>query len=271
MFQDFFTYSAEALALAANGTQVLTVQVDTDADFAIVQHVATAIDRRVRLTMQETSTGRQLHDLFPLPLLNLFGDGRHPYRLPVAKLLDRGTSLTIVLTDESGAPNQVRLAFHGLKLLSAAPWAVNTYRFKELFTYGVPFLAAAVDPTGLGVIPAGGTGQYNVRIQPDADFEWDKLSATYDLAIPAAQDTIATLEIRDESLGRRFMDRPIPVESFSAARFGDPLGPSGFYPYVLPKPKTFRAGSLVSLIVRNQDPANALSIRFSLTGKKCYL
>lgn len=270
MWQDFYTYSAEALALGAGLVQNLTTPIDVDADFAILQQVCTAIDRRAHVLMAETSTGRYLHDIQALPVPNVFGDGRHPFRLPVAKILNLGTSLTTIVQDESGAGNQLRFAFHGVKLYQAAPWPLPTYRDKELFTYSANFVAAGVDPTGLGTIPAAGRADFQIRIQPDADFEWNKLAITYDLAIPAAMDTICTLELRDESRGARFMDRPIPVESFSGCRMLDPLGPAGFYPYVLPVPKMLRAGSLMSLTLRNQDPANALTIRLSFVGKKCY-
>lgn len=273
MWKDFFTYSAEALALGAGTQQVLITQIDTDADFAVLQNVASAIDRRAHVAQIENSTGRQLHDIQNLPVPNVFGDGRHPYRLPVAKILDLGTALTTVVTDESGAPNQIRFAYHGVKLFQAPPqtWGpLPVYRDYELFHYSANFVALATDPTGLGVIPAGGRVDFTVRIQPDADFEWNKISITHDIAIPAANDTICTIEIRDESRGVRFMDRPIPVESFGGCRQLDPLGPSGFYPYVLPQPKILRAGTLLTLTLRNQDAANALGIRVTLTGKKSY-
>jgi hypothetical protein len=270
MFRDFYSYSCEALLLGGGALQVLTTQIDTDADFAVLQQVATAIDRRAHVQQVETSSGRMIHDVQNLPLCNVFGTGRFPYRLPVALILNLGTLFNTQVTDESGAGNQIRFAYHGVKLFQTAPYTLPTYTDKRLFTYSANFVAAGVDPTGLGAIPAGGRADYSLRIQPDADFEWDKIAITYDLAIPAATDTIATVQIRDESLGRYFSDRPIPVESFSGCRIADVLGPAGFNPYVLPQPKIFKAGTLITLTVRNQDPANALGIRFSFMGKKCY-
>lgn len=270
MWLDYFIYTSEALALPAfPGSLVGRTQIDTDADFQALLLTATAIDRRVRFLQVETSTGRQLSD-FPASLGTGCGDGRHPFRLPVSKKLKVGTGLATQFWEESGAPNQVRMALHGAKVLTGPPFDPGPIAAREYFSYTAPFVAVAVDPAGIGAIIAGGIGIYNIRIQPDAHFEADKICIEYDLAIPAGLDSVATIELRDESLGRRFMDRPIPVENLGAARNIDPLGQSAMYPFVFPAPRLLQAGSLLGITVQNLDVANALTMRVTIHGQKLY-
>ena len=269
MYADFYIYTAEALALGASTGILARTNIDTDADFSLMMQTATTIDRRVRIFQTETSTGRSLQDV-PAALSACFGDGRRPFRLPTAKTLKQGSSLATLIQDESALLNQVRLAFHGAKVFAQPPFALGSYTAREPFTYTAPFVPVALDPTGIGAIPAGGTGIYNVRIQNDADFEIEKLAITHDIAIPVGSDTVATIELRDESYGRRFSDRPIPVESLGASRELDPLGTPGHWPYVLPVTKLLRAGSLLSCTVRNLDLANALAMRIAFFGAKLY-
>ena len=112
MFRDFFIYSAEVLASVALAQTAARTNIDADADFEIYSQTATAIDRRVRVTQIESSSGRQMQD-GPNPLAGAFGDGRHPFLFPVAKILKRGSTFISNIIDESGAGNQIRLAGEG--------------------------------------------------------------------------------------------------------------------------------------------------------------
>jgi hypothetical protein len=267
-YRDFFIYSAEALALAGNATVALQTNIDADADFEIYAQAATALNRSARVINAETSSGRFCSDA-PLPLAGSFGDGRRPFFLPVAKRLKRASSFTSIVSDESGAPNQIRLAYIGSKVFKNAPFPQPTYVAEEAFNYVVPFIAVAVDPLGVGVIPAGGVGTFNIRIQEDADFKIRSWTIVHDIAIPAASDTMALMQISDATYGYRFMDRPIPIESLGAAQIVD-VNPSAMFPFVLRIPKLVRRASLLSIVVANQDAVNPLALRMTLHGSKCY-
>ena len=270
MFKDFFIYSAQppaVLAGAAAPTQLTNIS--AQADFEIVSQVATAIDRRARVRIQDSGSGRTWHDIPSVGLGAWFGDGRRPFHLPVSKIIKRGSVISTDVTDESGAANRVRIAWIGAKLFPRPPFPRPEYVAREAFTVTAPFVAAAVDPAGVGTIAANGVGTFNIRIPDGADFEIRKLAIGYDLAIPAALDTVATILLKDESGGYTFMDRPIPVESLGGSRFVDPQ-PAGFFPFIMRTPKLMAAGSVLSIVVNNQDAVNALTIRVSIHGAKLY-
>jgi hypothetical protein len=267
MFRDFFIYSAEALALAGGGQNAVRLNIDADADFEIYAQTASAISRLVRVTQNETSSGRQAQD-GPVPLTGGFGDGRHPFHYPVAKILKRGSTFISTIVDESGVANQVRLAYHGAKVFPRWPFPRPEYVAREPFSYVVPFVATAVDPFGVGTIAGGGVGIYTVRIQEDADFELRKWCITVDTAIPAASDSVATMMLSDESAQVQLMDRPIPIENLGGTIFSD-ASPSANFPYVLRIPKLIRAGNVLTVAVNNLA-VGALTLRMVLYGAKCY-
>ncbi len=270
MFKDFFIHSAQFLALGAGATSpVQPTTISEQSDFEVVSQVATAIDRRARVTIQDSGSGRQWHDTPAVSVAGWFGDGRRPFHLPVSKILKGGSVISSTITNESGAPNQLRLAFIGAKLFARPPIPRSEFVARESFTYTVAFVAAATDPAGLGTIAANGVGNGNIRFQDDAHYEIRKLTITHDLAIPAAQDTVATIMLRDENGPYNLMDRAIPVESLGATRTVDPE-PAGFFPFIMRTPKLMKGGSLLSVQVNNQDAVNALSLRISIHGAKLY-
>lgn len=268
MFHDFFVYSAEALALAANGETTFRTNIEPDSDFEIFEQAATALSRNFRTRQVETSSGRQFHDA-PLAGAGYYGDGRRPFVLPVTKRLKRASTLLTTIRDESGAPNQVRIAYIGAKIFKRRPFPIPEYVAREFFAYTAPFVPVATDPEGAGAIPANGTGIFNIRVQEDADFEIRALTITHDIAIPAGSDSVATILLADETYNYRFMDRPIPVENLGAARIVD-ANPPGFYPFRLRVPKLLRHASILSVTVLNLDGANPLQMRISFFGAKLY-
>lgn len=272
MYLDFFIYTAEALALAANGQQTFRTNIDNDADFLIFEQAGTALSRDARIRQAETSSGRLLQDV-PVPYAGYFGDGRRPWPLPIKKRLKRASTFTTSFTDESGAPNQLRVAYIGAKDFKHWPFPKPEYVRSELFTYTAPFVPIAMDPEGVGAIPAGGTLPFTIRIQEDADFEIHTLTIVHDIPIPAGSDSVATIVFQDETYGYRFMDRPVPVENLGGARIiGSPpdTTPAGFYPFRLPVPKLIRHGSALSVTVNNLDGVNPLEMRVTFYGAKRY-
>lgn len=272
MFEDFFIYSAEALALAANGEQVFRTNIDQDADFEIYEIAATALSFNFRTTIRETSSGRFMQDA-ALAGAGFYGDGRRPFRVPVSKRLKRSSSMLTAFRDESGALNEIRAAYIGAKLFKRRPFPIPEYVAREGFTYTAPFVentGAAADPDGIGVVPANGTGIFNIRIQEDADFEVRKITMVHDqAALPAGSSTLATIVIADETYNYRFMDRPIPIENLGAAVFSD-ADRSAMFPFRLRVPKLLRQASTLSVTIRNLHTVNALRLRVHFHGSKLY-
>lgn len=272
MFQDFFIYSAEALALAGNGETTIRTNIENDSDFEILEQAAVAISQNYRVKLAETSSGRQLHDA-AVPGAGTFGDGRRPFRLPVSKRLKRASTLLSTIRDESGAANEIRLAYIGAKVFKRRPFPIPEYVAREFFAYTAPFVAATgadADPDGAGTITANGTGIFNIRVQEDADFEIRKIGITHGTAaLPAGSSTLATIRFADETYGYHFMDRPIPIESLGAALFSD-ASRSGMYPFRLRVPKLLRHASVLSVTIRNLDTVNPLRIRVTFWGAKLY-
>lgn len=269
-YRDFFIYTAEALALGASGTVFVRTNIDGDADFEIYDQAFTAISPLARVLQSETSSGRTLQDV-PVALAGGFGYGlRFPYHLPISKRLKRASTFVSQITDESAVANQIRLQYIGAKVFKLAPFPQANYVAREPFQYTAPFVAVAVDPQGVGAIPAGGTGIFNIRIQEDADFEIRRITATADIAIPAASDCVALVELADVTYSYRFMDRPIPLETFGAQVPTLPNAVPAAYPFMLRIPKVLRHGSLLQVTVQNQSGALPLNTRITFHGSKCY-
>lgn len=267
-YRDFFIYSAEALALGANAETTQRINIEGDADFEAMLQVASAISRNFRVRQLEASTGRQLHDA-SLSGAGAFGNGRNPFRLPVVARFKRASSFLNTIRDESGAPNQIRLAYIGAKVFKRWPFPPPVYQARIPFTYTATFVPTATDPDGIGAIAAGQTGIFNIRTQDDADFEIRKLTIVHDIAIPAASDSVATIQLTDVTYNYRFMDRPIPVESLGGAQITAGV-PPGFFAFILPVPKLLRRGSVLSVTIQNLDGASPLQVRVSFYGSKCY-
>jgi hypothetical protein len=266
--RDFFIYSAESLAQAGNGAVSVRTNVDSDADFEVYSQAGTAISTLARLTQFEATSGRTLQDV-PVPWAGVVGDGRRPFHLPVTKRLKRGSTFLTTFVDESGSTNEFRLAYIGAKIFKQAPFARPEYVAREYFAYSAPFVSAAVDPAGVGTIAAGGTLPFAIRITEDADFEIRKISLIGNLTVPAASSSVGLMSLEDSTYNYRFMDRPIALESLGYSVATD-ANRSGFWPFVLREPKLMRRGSLLTVTVQNLDAANALSLRVTLHGSKCY-
>lgn len=142
-----------------------------------------------------------------------------------------------------------------MRRLAANPAPIEQqYVFKDYFTYGLTFLALA---------PAGtATGQ--IAIQADSDFIWQK--ATFFADIAAASQNMGTLLvplvsilITDSGAGRQLMNTAVPVTTI----FG-----TGEIPFILPRPRIFRAQTVLSVQVSNFDAAVTYNLRLSFIGEK---
>lgn len=126
--QDFFTYSATVLGLAAQATDQASFVIQADSDFKLekmeffasiagaAQDDSTRVIPLVTAYIQETSSGRYLSD-YPIPITSLFGDGRLPFILPNPRIFSSRSTVTITLANFSAATTyDIRLAFTGQKV-----------------------------------------------------------------------------------------------------------------------------------------------------------
>jgi|SRR5712671_377684 len=120
--------AAPAPAAQANGA----IQIDAAAPFVIIsttmkadvaaaaQTVNTEVLPNATILLTDQSTGRQFMDV-ALPIPSLFGSARQPYFWPKPKIMPANSTLQWQITNfEAANTNNLRLSFHGYKLLNIA-------------------------------------------------------------------------------------------------------------------------------------------------------
>jgi hypothetical protein len=111
--QPFF-YASDFLPLGANAEQFDPIRIDTDADFALVQLMSNDPNVNVQVKLNVEGTRDLTNDW--VHMANLFGTGQRPGLLYKPIILRKGMVLTVTLKDNSGAANNIRLTFGGVKL-----------------------------------------------------------------------------------------------------------------------------------------------------------
>lgn len=132
------------------------------------------------------------------------------------------------------------------------------YTGADLFTYAAPVLAIA----------AGAAQSVNIQIDTEADFECSKLTYAADIAGAAQTDSgrvvpLVTVSISEGGASARpLMNTPVPISSL----FGD-----GRIPFILPSPKIFRAGQMLSFSFVNISAGTTYRLYAALIGRKLFL
>lgn len=158
-----FTYVAEFLPIAAAGTPgdvvAFDITIQNDSDFlmaqitGIVTDVANVVfvDQYAALIrMEDTGAGRNAESRAQ-PFENVRGTAQLPFYLPVAKLVDRGGTLTTTITSLDAANiRNVRLSYHGFKLFGKRPsdeevQKMQAYDFQRL----AEMMVRVGQPTGM--------------------------------------------------------------------------------------------------------------------------
>lgn len=130
----------------------------------------------------------------------------------------------------------------------------------DMFGYVFPEVAA--------LAAAGGTGQAQVIIQNDSDFECRRLAFSYTLADAAyTSSTIPmpnwTVQLTDTGSGRNLFNNAVPL--VSVANF------AGGLPVDLPWPKIFGRNSTIQVNFTNFDAAVATGrVRLMMFGRKLF-
>ena len=129
-----FTYVANFLPVAAAGTPGdvvpfdITIQNDSDFLMQTICGIVTSVDELTfvaqypaTIRMEDTGAGRNAESR-PQHFENMRGTAPLPFYLPVAKLIDRGGTLTTTITSlDTVNIRNVRLSYHGFKLFGMRP------------------------------------------------------------------------------------------------------------------------------------------------------
>ena len=130
--RDFYTYEAEALAIAPAGSANDIINIEADSDFMLqkltfeADIAAAAFTDSARpiplVTIQiiDSGSGRQLMQN-PIPVASLFGTGELPFILPNPRKFMRNSTMQIAFTNfDAAITYNVRLAFIGYKIYGTA-------------------------------------------------------------------------------------------------------------------------------------------------------
>jgi hypothetical protein len=129
------------------------------------------------------------------------------------------------------------------------------YAYRDFFTYETDFSALA----------AAGSATQTFQIQADSDFIWHKGTFVADIAAAAQTDStrvipLVTCLITDSGAGRQLMNSAVPIPSL----FGN-----GQIPFILPRPRVFRASSVVTVQLTSYVAAGTTyNLRLSFIGEK---
>lgn len=129
--EDLFIYLISTSNLAAaTGTANVSVQVQADSDFKLIKltqfsnnHAAitnqtesTRVLPLVTVQITDTGSGRNLFSA-AVPIPNLFGDGRIPFILPIARIFKARSTITVAFANyDTALAYDLNLALIGTKL-----------------------------------------------------------------------------------------------------------------------------------------------------------
>lgn len=113
-FDEYYTYQTSQINLIANGTATTTIATTREADFYLAKLVRVSTGT-FSFMVRDSSNDRQWSNV---QLHSDIGAGtaQLPLILPKPRFVARSSTLTIDITDLSGAANTVRLGFIGYKV-----------------------------------------------------------------------------------------------------------------------------------------------------------
>lgn len=128
--RDWFSYEFAFGSLTTSQTKNLTVQIQADSDFELMQIEATANPNGLAepwltsyflpatIFITDTGTGRNLMQN-PVPLSHLVGDGKLPYILPEERIFVAKSTIQVTLVSISAATwDNYYVTFSGAKLFN---------------------------------------------------------------------------------------------------------------------------------------------------------
>lgn len=118
--EDLYTYSVEFEALSANSSDTGFIQIEADSDFWVQKmtyfaHIDGApqtfnsiVVPLVTVVIIDTGSGRQIMNR-PIPVSDLYGDGRLPFIVPTPKLFVKNSRINFDVFNFSNATDYTQL------------------------------------------------------------------------------------------------------------------------------------------------------------------
>lgn len=99
--------------ITANGTRVLTINIDSDADL-LIKKISAVRTGAALTSIHEAARGRDWGNT-PTHIDNIMGSGQFAHKLSAGRMLPVNSSMTFNTQDLSGAPNVVEIVVEGIK------------------------------------------------------------------------------------------------------------------------------------------------------------
>lgn len=261
MYKDYFIYNFNFLPLAAGvadgppTTAAYTTVVNRimpDADFLALAMTYTYTDPRVYIKLREGSTGRYYTDTPAVDARILcgsvvaLGPGSNALlfkRLAKPIQIPAGTLFSLDCADFSGAPNNVRVALHGVKLRPGVPFPVLMKRkYRAEFFFSMPVTVS---------LTASQTTQVALSGDNRSDFYIERVSAV--------RTGAAVVSLSLGGFDTAWNDTPVHLDNFT----GNIAGHN-----VLQSPKVIPANTVMVMDVADlSGAANTISFLFEGTKK----
>lgn len=109
-----YSFTAGAVTVAANSTQLAVIEIDIDAHF-VVQKITGIRTSDATMQIGEGARGREWSNV-PVHIDNVIGNGSFPNILFANRFITRGSVVSFNLTDISGNANIIEVNLIGVKL-----------------------------------------------------------------------------------------------------------------------------------------------------------
>lgn len=114
-------YYVANLTHAGNDTQSTTIQIDSDADFQLLDLIGSFTSSLLTIQITEGGAGGLAWQSAPVNINNFLGSAQLPFPAGlIPQLLPKKRVYAITTIDTSGASNKVQIIFWGYKLYPAA-------------------------------------------------------------------------------------------------------------------------------------------------------
>jgi hypothetical protein len=224
-------------------------------------------DPRVYARLQDDSSGRRLHrstlDLrgaagigvnFTALVANIESTAFLPFIWPAPYTVAAASTLSVDAADFSGAPNTVRVVFHGNKVRPGfAPWERDENGRPRDYRARIPFTLVLPPDGQTMTIAAGQTANLSAPMDMEGDFLVHRITAIH--------TGTALLQLQDGSgRDRLWQSRAIDMGTY--------LG-TGIFPMILPSPRFCYRGSSIQAIIQDTSAATN-RVKLFFHGEKLY-
>lgn len=281
----FFIYANDSdnvlgVQVADGQSVVIPIQVDDSAYFLVeAVHIISSLQDNTqdKATVQvtDTTTSRPWSDL-PVPLRDFAGKGDSPKYLADPQILRPTGTLSVQITNNSGAAAAFYVAFIGRKIYGVTEDQANLLMRRSYFQYVASF------PNGLIASAVGTEAGSNVKVKVinDSDFivkrflSQQLINAVIGLAGGPLSNEVM-MQLRDTNGDRNYIDNPTPVRLLLGSHAGEGSTLAGSWvngsPFSLCKPIIIRRNSIIQFKLSNKSTtAIATAFNIIMEGVKVY-